>query len=69
MKIEIYEDTAGEWRWRLKAANGKIVATGGEGFVTKSNCRESVENIASTLEEMWEAGEAVEVEELEDAET
>ena len=25
-KIEIYQDAAGEWRWRLKARNGRIVA-------------------------------------------
>lgn len=27
-EVEIYEDEAGEHRWRLKAANGEIVATG-----------------------------------------
>lgn len=26
--VEFHEDAAGEWRWRLKAANGEIVATG-----------------------------------------
>lgn len=29
--IELYEDEAGEHRWRLRAANGEIVATG-EGY-------------------------------------
>lgn len=28
MKIEIYKDFIGEWRWRLKASNGKIIAHG-----------------------------------------
>ena len=32
MKIEIYEDDAGEWRWRMVARNGKIVADSGEGY-------------------------------------
>ena len=25
---EIYEDVAGEWRWRVRAENGEIVAEG-----------------------------------------
>ena len=32
MKIEIYKDDAGEWRWRMVARNGKIVADSGEGY-------------------------------------
>jgi len=27
-KAEIYEDVAGQWRWRVKATNGEIVAQG-----------------------------------------
>lgn len=26
--VEIYEDEGGEWRWRVKAANGEVVAQG-----------------------------------------
>lgn len=25
---EIYEDATGEWRWRLKAGNGEVIASG-----------------------------------------
>lgn len=32
MKVEIYKDRAGYWRWRLKAKNHKIVAESGEGY-------------------------------------
>lgn len=32
-KFEVYQDTAGEWRWRLKSTNGKVVASG-EGYKT-----------------------------------
>jgi uncharacterized protein YegP (UPF0339 family) len=31
-KFEVYQDAADEWRWRLIAANGQIVATSGEGY-------------------------------------
>lgn len=39
MKFEMYRDEAGEWRWRLKAVNGLIIATSGEGYVNKEDCR------------------------------
>lgn len=34
-KFEVFQDCGGEWRWRLKASNGEIVA-GGEGYKTKA---------------------------------
>lgn len=33
-KIHIYQDRAGEYRWRLKAENGETVATS-EGYSSK----------------------------------
>ena len=38
MAFHIYTDAKGEYRWRLKAANGNIVADSGEGYTTKANC-------------------------------
>jgi len=35
MKIRIYKDKRGEWRWRMVARNGRIVADSGEGYTTK----------------------------------
>lgn len=34
-RIFVYRDRKGEWRWRLKSANGKIVAESGEGYKRK----------------------------------
>lgn len=34
----VYQDRAREWRWRLVAANGRIVADSGEGYINKSDC-------------------------------
>ena len=34
-KFEVYEDKSGKFRFRLKAGNGEVVATG-EGYATKS---------------------------------
>ena len=35
-RFVIYKDIAGEWRWRLKATNGEIVATS-EGYTSKQS--------------------------------
>lgn len=37
-KFEIYEDAGGKWRWRLKAANGSIIADSGQGYARKEDC-------------------------------
>ena len=39
---EVYQDDAGEWRWRSVAPNGRIVACSGEGFVSKYNAERSL---------------------------
>lgn len=51
MKVEIYEDAAGEWRWRMKAANGRIIANGGEGFSSKHACIESFGRVRAACED------------------
>lgn len=46
MKFEIYREKAhapGDWRWRLKAANGRIVAEGGEGYKRATTLVRTVE--------------------------
>ncbi len=48
-KFELYRDRALEWRWRLKAANGRIVADSGEGYSTQSNARRAAENARSNI--------------------
>lgn len=37
MGCEVYQDKGGEWRWRLVAANGRTVATSGEGYTRKAD--------------------------------
>ncbi len=43
-KFELYTDKAGEFRFRLKAANGQIVATG-EGYKSHANCMNGIESV------------------------
>ena len=43
-KFELYQDKAGEYRFRLKASNGEIIAVG-EGYTTKANCKNGIASI------------------------
>jgi len=43
-KFEVYADKAGEFRFRLKATNGQIIAVG-EGYKTLANCLNGVESV------------------------
>jgi uncharacterized protein YegP (UPF0339 family) len=45
VKFEIYSDSGGSFRWRLKAGNGQIVATSGEAFSSKSSATRAAENV------------------------
>lgn len=47
MKFEIYKDVAGYWRWRLKAANAQVIASG-EGYVNKVDCERAVALVKSS---------------------
>jgi uncharacterized protein YegP (UPF0339 family) len=44
-EFEVYEDNAGEYRWRLVHQNGNIIADGGEGYASKRNAQEAVERV------------------------
>ncbi|HEX8248969.1 MAG TPA: DUF1508 domain-containing protein [Pyrinomonadaceae bacterium] len=46
MKVVIFEDSAGEFRWHLKARNGRKIADGGEGYKTRSGARRAVRRAA-----------------------
>lgn len=43
-KFEVYTDKAGEFRFRLKATNGQIIAVG-EGYKAKAGCLNGIESI------------------------
>lgn len=45
-KGEIYKRSDNLWAFRVKAANGEIVATdGGQGYTSKSNARSTLEKV------------------------
>ncbi len=43
-KFEMYTDKAGEFRFRLKATNGQIIAVG-EGYKEKKSCKNGIESV------------------------
>ena len=43
-KFEMYQDKAGEFRFRLKARNGEIIATS-EGYKTKDACGNGIDSV------------------------
>lgn len=51
MKFEIYKAADG-WRWRLKAANGEIVASG-ESYKNKGDCVTCVETIQANAADAY----------------
>ncbi len=49
-KFEIYNDKAGEFRFRLKARNGEIIAVS-EGYTTKDACENGIESVKKNAPE------------------
>jgi uncharacterized protein YegP (UPF0339 family) len=47
-KFEVYADKAGEFRFRLKATNGQVIATS-EGYKSKSGCMNGVESVKKNV--------------------
>jgi len=42
MSYHIYKDPAGHFRWRLLAANNRIIANSGEGYHNKQDCQSAI---------------------------
>jgi uncharacterized protein YegP (UPF0339 family) len=44
-KFELYKDKSGEFRFRLKAGNGEVIATGSESYGSKAAALNGIESI------------------------
>lgn len=47
MKFEMWKDAMGQYRWRLKAGNGEIIASG-ESYINQKDCEHAVGLVMST---------------------
>jgi uncharacterized protein YegP (UPF0339 family) len=43
--FELYEDNAGEYRWRLRHDNGNIIGDGSEGYASRSNTKRAIDRV------------------------
>jgi len=50
MTYYYYKDNKGEWRWRLKAANGRIVADSGEGYSSEQECLADIKRVKGSAD-------------------
>ena len=55
MVFVVYKDTAGQFRWRLFAANNRIIADSAESYVNKSDCTHGIslvqQSYAATIQD------------------
>jgi uncharacterized protein YegP (UPF0339 family) len=49
--FELYEDSAGDYRWRLRHENGNIIADSGEGYASKQKARQGIESVKTNAPE------------------
>ncbi len=49
-KFELYQDKAGEYRFRLKAKNGEVIAVS-EGYASKAGCANGIESVKKNAPE------------------
>jgi uncharacterized protein YegP (UPF0339 family) len=43
-QFEIYKGASGQFRWRLRAANGEIIASG-EAYTSKDACKNGIRSV------------------------
>lgn len=49
-KFEVYADNSGKYRFRLKASNGQVIASG-QGYKTKESCLKGIESVKKNAPE------------------
>lgn len=49
-KFEIYKDKAGEFRFRLKATNGQVIAVS-EGYTALASCENGIDSVRKNAED------------------
>lgn len=62
--FQVYEDAAGEWRWRLLHDNGNILGDGGQGYASKERALSGLRSVKRNAP--GAAVETIRVEQLDD---
>jgi len=50
-RFELFRDRADEWRWRLVASNGEIIADSAEGYASKQGAKRGIESVKRVAED------------------
>ena len=48
-RLERYSDKSGQWRWRLVAANGRIVADSAEAYTRKRDLERAISAMVAAV--------------------
>jgi uncharacterized protein YegP (UPF0339 family) len=49
LTFHVFRDMRGEWRWNLRAANGRIVADSAEGYRSRSGARRAATRVSKAM--------------------
>lgn len=50
MRFELYRDSGGDWRWRLRVQNGNVVADSSEGYARREDCEHGITLVKRSAE-------------------
>lgn len=50
MRFELYRDSGGEWRWRLRVTNGNVIADSAEGYGRREDCEHGITLVKGSSE-------------------
>ncbi|CAA2145233.1 MULTISPECIES: DUF1508 domain-containing protein [Methylobacterium] len=50
MRFELYRDSGGEWRWRLRVTNGNVIADSAEGYARREDCEHGITLVKGSAE-------------------
>lgn len=48
-RFEVYQDAVYDWRWRLVAQNGQIIADSGQGYTRRRDAVRAITSVASAI--------------------
>jgi uncharacterized protein YegP (UPF0339 family) len=50
-KVEFFKDKKGEYRWKLLASNGRIIADSSEGYAAYDGCKKGFESVKAHIQD------------------
>jgi len=54
-KIKVFKGADGQWYWHIKARNGRVIATGGEGYTRVQDAHRAVRTVRRAFLAQYDA--------------